>query len=37
MNEDEELSTFLSYEKLFEVCFHYGRKAVEKSRLLEFD
>lgn len=30
MNEVEEVSTFLSYEKLFEVCFYYRRKAIEK-------
>lgn len=30
LNGDDELSTFMSYKKLSEACFYYGRMAVEK-------
>ncbi|KAM2196612.1 hypothetical protein ACFX1Q_000112 [Malus domestica] len=30
LNGDDKLLTFLSYKKLFKVCFYCGRRAVEK-------
>lgn len=29
VNGDDDLPTFLSYEKLFEVCFYYWRQTIE--------
>lgn len=30
LNDDEECPLLLSYEKLFEVCFYYGKKCSER-------
>lgn len=29
VNKDEDNPIFISYEKLFEICFYYGRRMME--------